>query len=192
MSREIQVGRFRVVALEEGRFALDGGAMFGVVPRPMWEKMTPVNDDHTIPLSTTPYLVEDGENRIVIEPGIGQRWSDKERARYHIDHSGGRTLVESLARAGVQPDEVTHCLMTHCHWDHIGAVIVERDGALVPDGVVPQVEIHQRRAHLQGFRKHASTVVTKSIPTQVQLLHLRVDLQSRQISNQLVKNEIEI
>ena len=143
MSREIQVGRFRVVALEDGRFALDGGAMFGVVPRPIWEKMTPVNDDHTIPLSTTPFLVDDGENCIVIEPGIGQRWSDKERARYHIDHSGGRTLLESLARAGVEPGDVTHCLLTHCHWDHIGAVCGEDGLPVFPNAKhwAPRVEI---------------------------------------------------
>lgn len=155
MNREIQIGRFRIVALEDGCFALDGGAMFGVVPRPLWEKLTPVNDDHTVPLSTTPFLVDDGKNKIVIEPGIGQRWSEKERVRYHIDHSEGRTLVESLRGVGVQPEEVTHCLMTHCHWDHIGAVC-GNDGLPVfreAEHWAPQIEIdcalnpdHLRRA----------------------------------------------
>jgi glyoxylase-like metal-dependent hydrolase (beta-lactamase superfamily II) len=120
-ARTVQVGRFRITALRDARFALDGGAMFGVVPRPLWQKLTEVNDDHTIPLSTTPYLVEGGEFKIVIEPGLGQRWPDKQRQMFHIDHSDGHELIESLQAAGVQPDQITHCLMSHCHWDHIGA-----------------------------------------------------------------------
>jgi len=121
--REVRVGRFRVRALRDGIFALDGGAMFGVVPRVLWEKLTPVNADHTIPLATTPYLVEDGEARIVIEPGIGRRWNEKERRMFHIEHPPGFGLPESLRAAGVEPETVTHCLMTHLHWDHIGAAV---------------------------------------------------------------------
>jgi len=119
--REHRIGRWRVVALRDGRFALDGGAMFGVVPRVLWERLTPVHEDHTIPLATNPFLFDDGEHRVVVEPGIGRRWNDKERAMFHIDHSEGCDLVESLRAAGVEPEQVTHCLMSHCHWDHIGA-----------------------------------------------------------------------
>lgn len=121
-ARETTVGRFRITALRDASFALDGGAMFGVVPRAIWEGLTPVNDDHTIPLSTTPFLIQDGQHVIVVEPGLGHRWPDKQRAMFHIDHSGGHELLASLEAAGVAPEEVTHCLMTHCHWDHIGAV----------------------------------------------------------------------
>ncbi len=120
--RETRLGRWRIVALRDARFALDGGAMFGVVPRALWQRLTPVNDDHTVPVSTTPYLLDDGVHKIVIEPGMGLRWGDKQTAMFHIDHSDGNELIASLAAAGVQPEEVTHCLMTHCHWDHIGAV----------------------------------------------------------------------
>ena len=129
-ARSTQVGRFRITALRDASFALDGGAMFGVVPRVLWEQLTPVNDDHTIPLSTTPYLIQDGAHTIVIEPGLGRRWPDKQRTMFHIDGSGGHDLLESLRAAGVAPEEVTHCLMTHCHWDHIGAACGE-DGAPV-------------------------------------------------------------
>ena len=74
--RETRLGRWRIVALRDARFALDGGAMFGVVPRALWQRLTPINDDHTIPLSTTPYLLDDGVHKIVIEPGLGLRWND--------------------------------------------------------------------------------------------------------------------
>lgn len=128
--RTVEVGRFRITALRDANFALDGGAMFGVVPRVMWEKLTPVNEDHTVPMSTTPFLVQDGEHTILIEPGLGRRWPDKQRKMFHIDGTDGHDLLESLRAAGVEPEQVTHCLMTHCHWDHIGAACGE-DGAPV-------------------------------------------------------------
>jgi glyoxylase-like metal-dependent hydrolase (beta-lactamase superfamily II) len=129
-ARTVEIGRFRVTALRDARFALDGGAMFGVVPRVIWEKLTPINEDHTVPLSTTPFLVQEGKDTIVIEPGLGLRWPDKQRAMFHIDDSHGHELLTSLRAAGVEPEEVTHCLMTHCHWDHIGAAC-GADGAPV-------------------------------------------------------------
>ena len=129
-ARQTRLGRFRVTALRDANFALDGGAMFGVVPRVLWEKLTPINEDHTVPLSTTPYLLQDGEHTIVIEPGLGLRWPDKQRSMFHIDHSAGHELLASLRAHGVEPEQVTHCLMTHGHWDHIGAACGE-DGAPV-------------------------------------------------------------
>lgn len=154
-ARETRLGEWRIVALKDAAFALDGGAMFGVVPRVMWERLVPVNDDHTVPLATTPFLLDNGTHRVVIEPGMGLRWGDKQRSMFHIDHENGQELLTSLRAAGVEPEEVTHCLMTHCHWDHIGAACgenglpvfpkaqhwcpqSERDAALHPD--------HLRRA----------------------------------------------
>jgi len=141
-TRQTQVGRFKVTALRDARFALDGGAMFGVVPRPMWERLTPINDDHTIPLSTTPFLVQDGENVILIEPGLGKRWPEKQRKMFHIESDQGCDLLESLQAAGVRPEEVTHCLMSHCHWDHIGAMCGEDGLPVFPNAVhwAPQSE----------------------------------------------------
>ncbi len=123
--RKVQVGRFQITALRDREFALDGGAMFGVVPRVMWQKMTPVFDDHTIPLATTPFLVEFDDYKIIVEPGLGPRWSEKQQNMFRMDGSEGRDLLESLAATGVKPEQITHCLMSHCHWDHIGAVCGE-------------------------------------------------------------------
>jgi glyoxylase-like metal-dependent hydrolase (beta-lactamase superfamily II) len=141
-ARTVEIGRFRVTALRDARFALDGGAMFGVVPRVIWEKLTPIHADHTVPLSTTPYLVQDGEYTIVIEPGLGLRWPDKQRAMFHIDHSEGHELLASLRAVGVEPEQVTHCLMTHCHWDHIGAACGEDGAPVFPNAQhwTPQIE----------------------------------------------------
>ena len=121
MLESVCLGDWSITALRDARFALDGGAMFGVVPRSIWETLTPVNSDNTIPLATIPFLLEKEDKVIVVEPGLGHRWNSRQRAMFHLDHSGGHDLIESLANAGRHPDEVTHCLMTHGHWDHIGA-----------------------------------------------------------------------
>ena len=120
-AQQAQVGKFKIRALRDASFALDGGAMFGVVPRALWQKLTPVFDDNTIPCATNPFLIECGEHVIVVETGLGRRWNEKQRSMFHIDYSQGHCLVESLAAAGVNPEDVTHCLLSHAHWDHAGA-----------------------------------------------------------------------
>ncbi|MBC8406187.1 MAG: MBL fold metallo-hydrolase [Planctomycetes bacterium] len=141
-ARQIQIGRFKITALRDRDFALDGGAMFGVVPRVLWQKMTPVNEDHTIPLATTPFLVEVGEHKIVIEPGLGRRWNEKQQLMFRMDASDGKDLLQSLQGVGIAPEEITHCLMTHCHWDHIGAVCDENGKPVFGNAQhwAPQVE----------------------------------------------------
>ncbi len=152
---EIQVGRFRIRALTTGRFALDGGAMFGIVPRAIWGELTPVHEDHTVPLATTAFLVEDGTHTVLLEPGIGSRWSANERAMFHIEESPELGLAAALANAGCPPESVTHCLMTHTHWDHIGAAVGEDGRPVLPraEHWTPQIEVdalksgdHLRRA----------------------------------------------
>lgn len=154
--RETRIGRFRVVALRDAAFALDGGAMFGVVPRALWQKLTPVHEDHTIPLATTPYLLDDGKHRIVIEPGLGRRWGEKQVAMFHIDHGDGHDLIESLRAAGVEPEDVTHCLMSHCHWDHIGAACGEDGKPVFPNAEHWCPEVEQVALHSQGHMRGAS------------------------------------
>jgi glyoxylase-like metal-dependent hydrolase (beta-lactamase superfamily II) len=109
---------------------LDGGSMWGVVPKALWRRMTPADDDNTILLALRPFLAERDDLKVVIEPGIGDRWDPKWLDIYRIDRT--RNLVDSLAACGLAPADVTHVVASHCHFDHIGAWVVERDGALVP------------------------------------------------------------
>ena len=141
--RSVEVGEWRVTALLDGTMRLDGGSMWGVVPRTLWERMTPPADDNTIELALRPFLAERGDDRVVIEVGIGDRWEEKWRSIYHIEREV--TLDSSLAACGLSPEEVTHVVASHCHFDHIGAMVVERDGELVPHfprarHLVPEVE----------------------------------------------------
>jgi glyoxylase-like metal-dependent hydrolase (beta-lactamase superfamily II) len=126
----VHLGGWRITTLSDGTMRLDGGSMWGVVPKALWRRMTPADDDNTILLALRPFLAERDDLKVVIEPGIGDRWDPKWLDIYRIDRT--RNLVDSLAACGLAPADVTHVIASHCHFDHIGAWIVERDGALAP------------------------------------------------------------
>jgi len=128
--RVAHVGEWQIHELSDGTFRLDGGAMWGVVPKTMWEAKTPAAADNTIGMALRPFLCRRGSDVVLIEVGVGDRWSDKLRRIYHIDRT--MTLELSLAACRVRPEDVTHVIASHCHWDHIGAQVIERDGALLP------------------------------------------------------------
>jgi glyoxylase-like metal-dependent hydrolase (beta-lactamase superfamily II) len=104
-------------------FALDGGAMHGIVPRLLWERSHPADARHRIALVARGLLVDHASSgsRTLIELGMGQRWSPKERALY--DLAAGPDVPDLLRAAGVDPDTVTHVVLTHLHWDHIGGLV---------------------------------------------------------------------
>lgn len=154
--RRVELGEWRITALLDGTFRLDGGSMWGVVPRALWSRMTPPAEDNTIPLALRPFLAERGEERVVIEVGLGDRWEERWRRIYQIDATD--SLERCLRACGVAPEEVTHVVASHCHWDHIGAQVVEVGGELRPrfpnaQHFAPRIEIelakdpgHVRRA----------------------------------------------
>ncbi|MFT7676813.1 MAG: glyoxylase-like metal-dependent hydrolase (beta-lactamase superfamily II) [Planctomycetota bacterium] len=129
-ARSVRVGEWTITELSDGHLRLDGGAMWGVVPRAMWGKWTPPDEEHRILLAARCFLAERGDDVVVIEGGIGERWEPRLAKRYGIQSGGA--LTESLRAAGREPEEVTHAIASHCHWDHIGAWLVEQDGELVP------------------------------------------------------------
>ncbi len=130
LRRRVRVGEWTVTELWDGTFRLDGGAMWGVVPRALWERMTPPGPDNTIPMALRCFLAERGDDRVVIEVGIGDRWSEKERRIYGIAPSVD--LQSALRACGLAPEDVTHVVASHCHWDHIGAITCEHEGELRP------------------------------------------------------------
>lgn len=128
--RTIRAGDWTITALSDGHLRLDGGSMWGVVPANLWRKLTPPADDNTILMALRPFLAVKGDVRCVIEVGVGDRWEPKWRAIYHILRD--ETLERTLRACGVAPEEVTHVVASHCHWDHVGAQVTERDGRLAP------------------------------------------------------------
>jgi glyoxylase-like metal-dependent hydrolase (beta-lactamase superfamily II) len=115
----MQFGDFRLEIVPDTEFRLDGGAMFGVVPRTLWSRVCPPDDQNRIRMNMNCVFIEAGKERILIETGIGDKWSEKYRAMYSINRK--RSLGESLpAIAGVGPEEITIVVNTHLHFDHAG------------------------------------------------------------------------
>jgi glyoxylase-like metal-dependent hydrolase (beta-lactamase superfamily II) len=112
----VQLGRYSLDLISAGTFALDGGAMFGIIPKPLWEKKIPADDKNRIPLETRVMLLRDGARTVLVDCGMGTLWSDKEVGIYAI-HT---TLQDSLAKVGVKPADVTDLVLTHLHFDHAG------------------------------------------------------------------------
>src|SRR5437870_2614427 len=128
----MQFGDYRVELVPDTEFRLDGGAMFGVVPRNLWSKVCPPDELNRIRMNMNCLFVEAGRERILIETGIGDKWSAKHTAMYGIARS--RPLGESLrVIAGVAPEEITIVINTHLHFDHAGGnTRLDQQGKAVP------------------------------------------------------------
>jgi glyoxylase-like metal-dependent hydrolase (beta-lactamase superfamily II) len=128
----MRFGDYRLEVIPDCEFRLDGGAMFGVVPRNLWSRTAAPDEQNRIRMNMNCLFVEAGNERILIETGIGDKWSEKRRAMYAIDRK--RSLDESLqAIAGVSADEITIVVNTHLHFDHAGGnTRLEKDERVVP------------------------------------------------------------
>ncbi len=116
------------------RFALDGGAMFGVIPRTLWERSFPADDRGRIRLVSRLLAAhfEDSGRTVVIDAGMGLRWSERDARRYDLD-AGVPGPAETLAACGVRADDVSHAVMTHLHFDHAGGWVArDNSGQLRP------------------------------------------------------------
>ena len=110
------LGDLELIFCSDGTYLLDGGAMFGVVPKPMWEKRAPADEANRILLGLNTVVVRTGGAVVLIETGIG----NKQPAKMKEIHQNQERLPASLAAAGVRLDEVTHVINTHLHFDHCG------------------------------------------------------------------------
>src|SRR5213595_955982 len=118
-----QVGRLRCHALEAGRQALDGGAMFGVVPKPLWQRRIPADDKNRIPLALRCLLVEHDDGLVLVDTGLGNKENDKFKDIYGVANDGkdGRTRLEdALAELGHATADVRWVIDSHLHFDHAG------------------------------------------------------------------------
>jgi len=125
--RRLSLGDFELTICTDGTYLLDGGAMFGVVPKTLWSKRTPADDENRILLGLNTVIVRTGKHTIAIETGIGNKQSPKMREI----HQSQELLPHSLAAAGVRPEEIDIVINTHLHFDHCGW-----NTTLLPNGSV--------------------------------------------------------
>jgi len=112
----------RLYSIETGNFKLDGGAMFGVVPKPLWERTNPADENNRIDMAARSLLIEDGERLILVDTGLGNKQSDKFFSHYAL--WGEHSLARSLNKLGFHNDDITDVVFTHLHFDHCGGAIV--------------------------------------------------------------------
>jgi methylmalonyl-CoA epimerase len=127
---KLPFGDLQLTVLYDGPFRLDGGAIFGVVPRPLWEKLTPPDERNRVQLAMRPLLVEASWGRMIIDCGVGDKMGPKEADIYALDRS--RALDHALADVGLTSDSIDIALATHLHFDHFGGATMQVDGALRP------------------------------------------------------------
>ncbi len=126
----LKVGRFEVYLIEDGRFWLDGGAMFGIVPKALWSKKTESDEQNRIPLVIRPMLVRAGEHWVLVETGVDTKPGEKHRKIYRIEEAG--KLLSALKQLGLGPEDIDLVINTHLHFDHAGLNVVQTEEGLVP------------------------------------------------------------
>lgn len=163
LSLEIRLGELEVHLLQDGHYRLDGGAMFGVVPRVLWERRLPPDELGRIRLGLNSLLVRGGGSLVLIEAGIGCHLGAKERALYAVEQPC--PLPERLARLGVEPEAIEHVVLTHLNFDHIGHIVrAGPGGTLAP--AFPRARHHVQRAEL-AFARECPARLRSSYPAAV-------------------------
>lgn len=156
----------KVTSLETGYFKLDGGAMFGIVPKRLWAKLNPPDDNNLCTWSMRCLLIETGDRRILVDTGLGDKQDDKFRS--HFEPHGPDTLKGNLHKLGLAPEDITDVLLTHLHFDHAGgAVSRDADGNLAPafpNAVYWSNEAHWKWAENPNAREAASFLRENFLP----------------------------
>jgi len=136
----LRIGPYELHAVPSGDFALDGGAMFGVVPKPLWERTNPADERNRIALGMRLLLIKGPDRTFLVDTGIGDKWGDKQNAIYRLENEA--LPDEALRRAGHDPDAVTDVILTHLHFDHGGGA-TRADGSPVFAGAQYHVQREQ-------------------------------------------------
>lgn len=138
----MKFGKFDVSAHNFGNFRLDGGAMFGPVPKNLWAKMIVPDELNRIPLATRALIVRDRSRVFLLDLGCGDKWSEKLRKIYAIE-------TNSLSQSGIDPDSITDIILTHLHFDHCGGISkANQAGELIP--AYPKAQVILQRANYQN------------------------------------------
>src|SRR5512137_1991499 len=140
----MKIGTYELHAIETGRFALDGGAMFGVVPKPLWEKANPPDEKNRIAMAARALLLIGDGRRILIDAGNGSKFNEKFSSIYKID-THEHELLASLRRHNLTANDITDVILTHFHFDHAGGSTCKVDGEIRP--TFPRARYYVQREH---------------------------------------------
>jgi len=157
----------KLYSIETGKFKLDGGAMFGVVPKSIWNKINPADENNLCPWALRCLLIEDGDKLILVDNGIGDKQSEKFFKHYYLH--GDDSLNKSLAAHGFSPDDITDVFLTHLHFDHCGGSVIKQNDKLLPafkNAIYWSNEKHWNWAVNPNEREKASFLKENILPIQ--------------------------
>ncbi|HTD22133.1 MAG TPA: MBL fold metallo-hydrolase [Terriglobales bacterium] len=124
----LHLGDFELTVLSDGTYYLDGGTIFGIIPKPLWEKKMPADERNRVSIGLNSLLIRTGKQNILVETGIGNKLGEKQLRIYHSQAK----LLESLQAAGIQPAQIDIVINSHLHFDHCGWNTVIEGGVVVP------------------------------------------------------------
>lgn len=141
----------KLYPIESGNFKLDGGAMFGVVPKTIWSKTNPADANNLIDIAARCLLIEDGNRLILIDTGMGNKQSDKFFSYYSL--WGDDTLDKSLTKYGFQKSDITDVFFTHLHFDHCGGAVIANHNKSGYEVAFPNAKFWTNKSHYQWATK---------------------------------------
>lgn len=157
----------KIHTINTGLFKLDGGAMHGVVPKSMWQKVNPADENNMCTWAMRCLLIDTGAERILIDCGIGDKQDDKFLSHYYLH--GNDTLLNSLQQLGYKDTDITDLLLTHLHFDHCGGAIKKAGDELLPvfpNAVIWSDRLHWKIAVKPNDREKASFLKENVLPLQ--------------------------
>jgi glyoxylase-like metal-dependent hydrolase (beta-lactamase superfamily II) len=162
----MKIGKYKIDLIQTGTFGLDGGAMFGIIPKPLWQKTNPADDSNRITLGARCLLLKSESKNILVDTGIGTNWDKKFKAIYRVDQSE-HTLFNSLKDKGVEPGDITDVILTHLHFDHTGGSVIQNGDKFVP--AFSNANYHVQKQHYDwavnpSDRDRASFVQERFVP----------------------------
>ncbi|MDP8240923.1 MAG: MBL fold metallo-hydrolase [Candidatus Hatepunaea meridiana] len=145
----MQIGKFKISPLEFGHFRLDGGAMFGVIPRVLWERYHPADEKNTIAMTMRCMLIEVDDRKILVDTGFGEGRSDKFKKIFSFQER--ETFVDdALKSAGLIREQITDVIISHLHFDHTGGATIDK--ATDPKPAFPNARYYIQKKQLEHAR----------------------------------------
>lgn len=172
-----------IKTLNTGYFKLDGGAMFGIVPKQLWERKCPPDELNRCTWSMRCLLIEQGDRKILVDTGVGNKQDEK--FRKHFDPHGEDSLIGSLRKEGVEAEEITDVLLTHLHFDHVGGAIKYNEKqelvTTFPNATYWSNEVHFNWAMNPNAREKASFLKENIVPIKKSGQLQFIDVQKDQV-----------